>query len=457
MHSNQIIRYSAVFLLLLFVATMPSRAQQTIPSLSLSQAVDSALQRNHLLKIKEYQLKEKKAGIKKAKIKHFPSVTVSSTYRYNKNTASLDIQKGEFGSLPLSPSVMIPLPNADKSFELLEHENFKAGVSLYQPISEQPKIYTGVQVSQTEASMAGVEKHKAKQQITLSVEKLYYGILINQKKQEQAKAKLELAKMKLHDTESAIQAGKMVDANKAALKATVADKKQELLKLKIEAQDHRSDFERLTGMSLAQVKLQNVENNTLSLNPLASYKSEASNHNVDLQLASLKQKKSRLAIKAARENYIPNLGFIAGYSYQKGSTIYPTYNPYVGIHFEWNLQDIFSDKQIVEQRKNVYQQAREHWLNMQEKVDNEVEKAYRKLTQIESLIETAQKAVSYRRQAYRIQKNKQDAGLNTKADLLNARADLTKSQADLYAAQLQYQLALSKLRIVTEGKDRFYQ
>jgi len=453
MHSNQIIRYSAVFLLLLFVATMPARAQQTIPSLSLSQAVDSALQRNHLLKIKEYQLKEKKAGIKKAKIKHFPSVTVSSTYRYNKNTGSLDIQKGEFGSLPLSPSVRVPLPNANKSFELLEHENFKAGVSLYQPISEQSKIYTGVQISQTEASMAGVEKHKAKQQITLSVEKLYYGILINQKKKEQAKAKLELAKMKLHDTESAIQAGKTVDANKAALKATVADKKQALLKLKIEAQDHRSDFERLTGISLAQVKLQNVENNTLSLRPLASYKSEASNHNVDLRLTSLKKQKSRLAIQAARENYIPNLGFIAGYSYQKGSTIYPTYNPYVGIHFEWNLQDIFSDKQVVEQRENVYQQAREHWRNTQEKIDNEVEKAYRKLAQVEALIKTAQEAVNYRREAYRIQQNKQDAGLNTKVDMLKARASLTKSQADLYAAQLQYQLALSKLRILSEGGD----
>lgn len=456
MHSKKIARYLAVSILLLLVAAIPTWAQQ-LKSISLSQAVDSALQHNHLLKIKEYQLKEKKAGIKKTKVKHYPSVTISSTYRYNKNTGSLDIQKGEFGTLPLSPSVMVPLPNANKSFELLEHENLKAGVSLYQPISEQAKIYTGVQLSKTEASMAGAEKVKAQQQITLNVEKLYYGILINQEKREQAKAKLELAKIKLHDVESAIQAGKTVDANKAALKATVADKKQELLKLKIEAQDHRSDFEKLTGISLDGTKLQNIEDHIHNLNSLNTYKSQASAHNVDLLRASLKQKKSRLAVKAARESYIPNLGFIAGYSYQKGSTIYPTYNPYVGIHFEWDLQDIFSDRQVVEQRKDLYQQTRQNWLNTKKNVDNEVEKAYRKLSQVKTLIETAREAVNYRRQAYRIQKNKQEAGLNTKADLLNARADLTKSQADLYAARLQYRLALSKLRMLSEGGDRAYQ
>lgn len=439
-------------LFILLIAGSPGFAQQQHKTVSLSQAIDAALQHNHQLKIKAYQVQEKQVDVKKAKVKRYPSVIINSTYRYNENIGSLEIPKGSFGSLPLNSRVTIPLPGEDKTFSLGERENFNAGVTFYQPLSQQAKIGTGVNLAQKDVTVTSAENEQAKQQITLALEQLFFGLLINDKKQDKAETDFELAKLKLRDVESAIEAGKTVGASKTALQAKVSDKKQALLKLKIKAEDYASDFENLTGISLTHFDLQEVKQDTSIISPLDHYKSEAAVHNTDLNLASLKQQKSKLAIKAAKESYLPDLGLIAGYMYQKGNTIYPKYNPYVGVNFKWDLQDLFSNRQVVNQRKWLYRQALENCLNTQEQVQNKVEKAYRKLRQLKALIKAAREAVGYRREAYQIQQNQADAGLNTQSDLLEAHASLAKSEADLYAAQLQYRLALSKLNMLSTGK-----
>ncbi len=68
------------------------------------------------------------------------------------------------------------------------------------------------------------------------------------------------------------------------------------------------------------------------------------------------------------------------------------------------------------------------------------------------MIAVARKAVTYRKEALKVQSDKQVAGLNLKEDLLNTQSQLAKSEADLYAAQLSYRIALSDLRILT-GKE----
>jgi len=66
-------------------------------------------------------------------------------------------------------------------------------------------------------------------------------------------------------------------------------------------------------------------------------------------------------------------------------------------------------------------------------------------------MEVAQKAVNYRQEEYKIQQDKEESGLNTTSDLLNAKALLAKAQADLLAAQMNYRIALTDLRLL--GRD----
>lgn len=426
------------------VALAPAYAQQAQP-LTLEQAVEMALQNNHLLNVRKLQVAEKEAKVAEDAIKRYPVASVSSSYQYNANLGQLVIEQGSFGALPLGGTT-IALPNEEKTFPLGKHHNFNAGVTLYQPITQLGKIRTGIEVAKTDAELARHEQSRASLQIRQAIEKLYYGLLITQKQQEEANAKIKLAQMRLYDVESALLSGKTIDVNKAGLQANIADEEQNLLKLRIQTEDYTADLKQLTGIETDSVTLAPVPNMAMGTGTLDSYLSNAATSNNDIKIASLTEIKTQKAIRAAEQGNLPDIGLVAGYSYQTGNLLFPNNNPFVGAQFKWNIQDLVANKQVIRQRHFLSQQARENLLNTQNQVKNDVSKTHRKLTQATALIAVAEKAVKYRSEELKVQSDKQASGLNLEADILNTRSLLAKAEADLLAAQLNYRLAQSDLQ-----------
>ncbi|PRY53073.1 outer membrane protein TolC [Arcticibacter pallidicorallinus] len=449
MKSKHIIHCIAA-LLLVTLSERPALAQQQ--TLTLQQAVDAALANNHLLKAKSLQIEEKKAKVKEDAIKKYPAVTLNSTWQYNANIGELVIPRGSFAALPLNASTVIQLPDADRSFELGRHQNFNAGATIYQPLTHQPKIQTGLEVGKTDILIAAQEKRKAALQIEQAVEKLYFGILINSRKEDELKAKLELSKLRLYDVESALLSGKAIHLSKEGLQASRADEEQELLKLIIQREDYAADLRRLTGIDVLKFNLNPIDINPSQPEEMPDYQSSALSANADLSIAELTVNKTRLALKAARQNYLPEVGIIAGYTYQQGNILYPTNNPFAGLNFKWNIQDLFANKQVLNQRSLQLQQAKENEANALEQLQADVEKAVRKISQAEALVNAAQKVLNFRRQELKVQLDKQAAGLNVLADVLSTRSTVAKAEADLYGALLNYRLAQSELNTLTKGE-----
>lgn len=425
-------------------ALVPAYAQQAQP-LTLEQAVDMALQNNHLLNVRKLQVSEKEAKVAEDAIKRYPVASVSSSYQYNANLGQLVIEQGSFGALPLGGTT-IALPNEEKTFPLGKHHNFNAGVTLYQPITQLGKIKTGIEVAKTDVELARHEQSRASLQIKQAIEKLYYGLLITQKQQEEANAKIKLAQMRLYDVESALLSGKTIDVNKAGLQANIADEEQNLLKLRIQTEDYTADLKQLTGIEADSVTLAPVANMAVATGTLDSYLTNAASTNNDIKIASLTEIKTQKAIRAAEQSNLPDIGLVAGYSYQTGNLLFPNNNPFVGAQFKWNIQDLVSNKQVIRQRHFLSQQARENLINTQNQVKNDVSKTHRKLSQATALIAVAEKAVKYRTEELKVQSDKQASGLNLEADILNTRSLLAKAEADLLAAQLNYRLAQSDLQ-----------
>jgi outer membrane protein TolC len=274
---------------------------------------------------------------------------------------------------------------------------------------------------------------------------LYYGLLINQKLHEEAETKVELARIRLQDVESALKAGKTIDVNKSGLLANLADEEQYLLKTEIQAEDYWGDFRTLTGITEEKIKLENVE-----FEPIAGLAEEDLStrviHNNDLEMAVLGKTKAEHGVKAANWGYLPDIGFIAGYTYQKGNRIYPERNPFIGANFKWNLQDVFLNRELVHQRQSQLLQARELVIQTDKQLKSDIEKTERKLNQARALIVVAHKAVKYREEELAIQQGKLANGLNTLSEVLNTKALLAKAQADLLASQLNYLITCSELK-----------
>ena len=420
-------------------------------SISLNNAIDLALQNNHLLNIKRLQLDEKQQMISEDKVKYLPTVIIGGSYQYNTNLPELVMKQGQFGSIPFG-GVTIPLPFVDEVVVLGDNNMYNAGVTLYQPITQLGKIKAGVNVSKTELEIAQTEEIKAVFQIKQGVEKLYFGLLIIQKQIEEAEIKIKLAESKLFDAENAILAGKTTESNKYGLAASVADEEQNLLKLKIQYDDYAADLRQLTGLTtIGDLILEPVITEELLEKPpvIDTSLNEAIERNNDLRLASLNTTRAEYSIKAGKFSYLPDLGLIGSYTYQDGNFIYPKNNTFVGASLKWNLQEILSNRNIQEQRMYMKKQAEENLANTKEEVNKEIEKAYRKLKLSEELISVARKVTDYRKEDLKIQNDRRKSGLNLESDLFAARAAMAKAESDYFAAQLNYRVALTELKILT--------
>jgi outer membrane protein len=445
-----IIRIGTSILYLAFAFQLQLSAQNSL-SLTLDNAVDLALQNNHLLNVKKLQANEKQQKVNEDRIKFLPTVIIGGSYQYNTNLPRLVLEQGQFGQLPFG-GISIPLPATDEVIQMGNHNIYNAGVTVYQPLSQLGKISAGFRVSKTELQIVQAEEAKSTQMIRQSVEKLFYGLLIFGKQKEEAEIKVALAKSKLNDIENAVSAGKTVESNRYGLAAAVADEEQNLLKLKIQFDDYASDLKQIAGIDPSKdiaPEPVSSDNFIVDPGPVDTLMNAAASNNNDLKIASLSTSKAGYSIKASQFSYLPEVGILGGYTYQEGSVIYPKNNTFIGASLKWNLQELLSNRTIQGQRTFLKKQAEENLANAREQVNKDIAKAYRKLKQSEELIKVASKVVDYRREDLKIQSDRRNSGLNLESDLLTAKAAMAKAESDLFAAQLNYRIALSELKILS--------
>lgn len=443
--SNYIKSIGLIFLL---SVTFNTYAQTNI--VSLDNLLDSLQTHSTALRLKQYSIDQKSAAIDEAKIKKYPTVVVNSAYQYNVNVGQLEIPKGTLGQLPLAPNNEILLPNSDLNFPLGTNHTFNAGIAVYQPLTQLGKIQSGIELAKLEQKIAGVEKDQVRIQLNAAVEQLYYGILVSRKRQEEANKKIEVAKLQLYDVEGAQISGKSIEVNSVGLKANIANEEQKLLQLKFEEQDYIAELMNLTGVDVSNLSLAEpvMENTPLQYEILQQ---QANLNNIDIQISKLRMDKAAIGVKVAQQSNLPDIGLLAGYTYQLGSAIFPKNNPFIGASLKWNIQDLLSNRSVLQQRKIQAEQAAENSKYIQEQTSVAIQKAYRKWQQAKSLIEVAQKAVGYRKEALKIEEDKKIAGMNTPIQILNAEALLAKAEADLYAAYLNERITLVELNKLTNG------
>ena len=426
-------------------------AQQVAEKLNLEKVIDLALQNNNLLNIKKLQVAEKQQKVNEDKVKLFPVVMVGGKYEHDSDLPGLNLEKGSFGQFT-SGSISLIFPAADASFPMANHSTYIAGAGIYQPISQIPKIWTGVQIAKTDLQIAETEQAKTSLQIKQAAEKLYFGLLIVQKQKEEAAIKLGLAQTKLYDVAGAVRAGKTTESNKIGLLASVMQEEQNLLKLNIQYDDYLADLKHLTGLlasTMVALELISINNSTMEVTPVDAFIQDRVSNNNDLKIAALNKTKADYAIQASKYGYLPDFGIHGGYTYQEGNLVNPTSNAFIGASLIWNIQDAFSNSFVNKQRVYIKKQAQENLENTLKQVNKDVEKSRRNLTQSMKLIALSKKVVDFRREDLKIQTDKSYTGLNLESDFLTAKAALAKAESDYYAAHLNYRIALTDLKILT--------
>ena len=434
---------SGLLILVFILQGYSHLSAQTSPGYSLQQLIDAAMNNSHLLSISEYRVQEKMSKLKEDEIKRYPSAILDGSYQYNFSLPEITIPAG---TISTGAGGSQPLPSEDRKFIVGEKSTYNIGLSIYQPITQQFKMSTGLSIDRTDIKLGQKEKEKTALQIQLTIEQLYYGALIAQKQEEGAMARLELAQASVYDAEGALAAGKTTVVSLSGLRAGISGEEQNLLKLEIQVEDYLTELGKLTNLRV--LKLQITEPDSMTVNHVDEYKLAATG-NPDIEIARLNKEKALLGIKAAKQSNLPDFGVIAGYYVQQGSPLLPGNSPYVGLNLKWNIQDLFSNKQVQNQRQYQLKQAEETIVYTQQQVESDIDKAWRKVKQSDALIKAAQKLTGYRKEALKEQQDRQETGLDTKKVLLEVKSQLAEAEADLYAAQLSKALAIAALKNLT--------
>lgn len=433
--------------ILLFIGLCEPLLAQSAQPLTLAQAQEQAVQQNRRLKIARSKVEENGYKVTEARSRLYPMILANGMYTYNGITRDLTLPRGSIGVLP--GTTPIPLPQQDLTLFQAKHNLFFGSVLAYQPISLISKIKDGIKVAQTDVELANTQVSQAELAIRQGVEKLYFGLLIAQRQQQQQQATIELTQAKLYDLESALLAGKTDPVNKVGLQADLANQQQQLLQTSNQVEDYTADLNELLGQpSSTSLTVSPLTDSLPALAPLATFL-EQSKGNLELRQAIQTSEKATLGVKAARKDYIPTVGALGGYLFQNVISDLPQSNYFLGLQVSYNLVDFGRRKATLNQRLSQQQQADENRQYTQEHVTLEVEKAYRKAKQAQSLMPIATQAAQYRRDELKLKSDRLAAGLALKRDVLETQAALAKAEADLYSAQLAYRLAISDLNQLT--------
>lgn len=436
---------------ILLSAGLPASAQSG--KIALEEVVEEALKSNNLVHITRLQQSEQASKVREMQIKRLPVLSLGALYMYRFNIGSLTVPAGTLGALPTAAGNVL-LPSEQLSMNFGEHNTFLASAMLYQPLTQQFKIASGIAAAKTDAALASLERTKAELDIVNGVEKLAYGLLAVRAQMAEAEGRIAVARQKRYDAESASMAGKALEADLSGLDAQILAQQQQRLACKTKEESLLTEMQKLSGLDLHGVDLADSSAEPQpSDKTLSDYLSMAMADNVDLKISEQQMAKSAWGVKAAKQSYLPDVGMMAGYSYQNSLDILSKSNPFVGVSFQWNLHDVLSNRQTVRQSKLKREQAAENEAYTRKATKAQVEKCFQAMTEAEHLMQLTRQALDYAEKTLRIEQDRREAGLTTVLSVMEKEADLAKAQADHYAAKQSYKVAQADMQRLTSRKE----
>ena len=179
--------------------------------------------------------------------------------------------------------------------------------------------------------------------------------------------------------------------------------------------------------------------------PLDEFIKTGVESSAEVRSAQYQVEKARRGVTAARADYIPEISAFGQHVWQNGVPFLARNNGIVGMKMNWNLYDWGKRRGVVDERRALEEQAEENLRRVKNRLQVDVEKAYRKLERSREMVEVAREAESLRKESVRLAADQLEAGVITASKARESEAALAKAEADALAASLGARLARAEL------------
>jgi multidrug efflux pump subunit AcrB len=427
-------------LLALVLASAPVHAATR--KLTLPEAVDLALKQNSALKIARARVRENQQKEVTARADYFPQLSNNTNLLGLSDRQLVTVPAGSLGVMP----GIGPFPPSEVALDQGSTTVLLTNTTLGQPLTQLFKIRAANNVASADRRVTVAELKRAEDEVILGVHQLYYGLLAARKQIDVAQAEIAAGEQALLEARNAVEAGNALEVVAIGARASLLRSKQALLAAENHVSDLTAEMDNALGLPLdMELDLADVNPSPNTGLSRQQYLDEALAQNPEVQAARETVAKARNGLRAARYEYIPDIGAFARHTYQSGVPFVAHSFGTFGLQMNWNIFDWGKRKGVVGQRDALLTQAEENLRRITDRVSVEVDKAYRKLERTELMISVAAEALALQRESERLNGNQFKAGIISEAKNAQAVAGTRKAESDELQARLAHELALAEL------------
>jgi outer membrane protein TolC len=417
-------------------------------TLTLDEAVALATQRNSMVKIAGDRVKAMDARVHQARASYFPSLANDSTAVHIAEQQRIVIPQGTLGVY----SQIGPLPGTDVSLAQGKPTFGLSTTTLSQPITQFFKSRAGVDVSRADAAGARADERRAENDVAYKVKEVYYGILATKRRHDAVDAQIRAAELRIVETRNAVNIGVALEVKAAEVRSQIAQAKHVLGQLQDAVADMTEELADLCGLPVdTELELGLPDTAVSDPSPDAAVETALA-HNPEIEAAAQQLEKARAALRAARADYIPEVGAFVQHIYQDGAPFLTHNNGAVGLHMTWTIFEFGKRRGQVAERSAEIAQAEENLTRLRNRVRTDVEKAVRKVNRAETGVLSAKELVTSTTEFRRVSSDQAEAGTANRSVFLDSEASMFSAQADLLRAEYDRSVAAADLVRLTGNR-----
>jgi outer membrane protein TolC len=410
--------------------------------ITLSEALDLALQNNHRVRLARYAVDEKQRVKDVAKSGYFPVVHTESTFIHLTDTQLIELPTGSLatvGNTPI-PSRSLIINQGAQTFKTF-------GTGATQPLTQLLKVKAANDIAEAEVKSSTGKARQIENSIALRVHELYYRILIADMRRGALQAKIRASDDVQRERVQQVKYGSALDADLIESRAQSLQAKQELLTVDLQLSDLHMQFNDVIGLPLTTAA--DLDPNVAADVQETCAREEcirlAIESHPEIAEARAQVEKASSAIRLAKYEFVPDVDVFARYSHQDNVPfLAPNFGTF-GVRLSYDLFSGGRKRATVREREVQLSQAKENLARISDEVELRVQTAYNKLDRTRQMIAVSEELLVLRTENGRMTVEQVAHGSALRSQSLATAAQELEAKTLLLQSRLEYVQAAAEM------------
>jgi outer membrane protein TolC len=349
------------------------------PVLTLSQAVQIALENNRPVNIAKLDITKSKWEVAQTKTKRFPAITTYLFASGNLNSPKFTFPAGSFGF------------QKPESFDLSHGITGYASVQAAQPLSQLYQIHLAIREQELSTDLAGEQYKGKRQSLAQSVKQAYYAAL-----QTESALEAEQAMVKQYEETDRVALDylnqrSVLKSDSLQVKAQLAQARYQIIQLNDTLQTQKEQLNELLARDLdTPFRTEPVPPITPAEMDLKVARQTALAQRPEVKEAEIDVSRAEYDRRLSKAKYIPDVGAALHYLDPINTEILPQNILSAGLELKWDPFDWGGRRDEVRQKDVSLEQSHYQLTETQAQVLLDVDNSFRKLEESRTLLEVAQ-------------------------------------------------------------------